>query len=134
MDYSGEFLSHARVYVLADYYNIPRLMELSTTKLENSLDGYLVLFSEDEKQVCKAIENFVELLEYSYANTVDKGGEQDLLRKVITERAATWIHVLEPHKEFQRALVRFGEMGKDIISNLLRQFIPSTSSLVEEGG
>ena len=118
-DYSGVLLSHARVYVLADYYNIPWLISASTTKLKDSLDGFLESFPPSTKQHDMAIENFVELLEYSYANTVDKSGKQDLLRKVITTYAARWAGKLKPHKEFQRVLDRFGELGKDIIGELV---------------
>ena len=119
MDHSEEFLSHARIYVPADYYHIPRLAQLSIQKLDKSLNGFIVNFPPNGKQECRATEDVVAVLEYCYSHTVDKGSSRDELRQLLARHVARRVHQMWPHPGFQSALESSGEMARDIIGHLL---------------
>lgn len=119
MDHSGVFLSHARVYVLADYYDMPELMALSAKKLDQELDGFLDPCPSNWWKESRAVEDVVTALEYCYDNTIDKGGVQDELRRVLARRAARGVNQMWARPVFQNALERFGEMGRDILGETL---------------
>ncbi len=115
MDHSGVFLSHARVYVMADYYDIDALMTLSLKKLHRALVGF-PLVEERADDVAK-------LLGYAYPNTVDKSGGQDALRHLVAFYAACKIETLWTSPYFQQVLEQSGEISKAIIGQLLGRFI-----------
>ena len=119
MDHSEEFLSHTRLYVLADYYDMPGLVRLSIQKLDKSLDGFLANCSQNEKHKCRAAEDIVAVLEYCYSNTVDKGSSRDELRQLLARHVARGAQKMWPHPVFQSALEQYGEMARDIIGYLL---------------
>ena len=119
MDPSEEFLSHARLYVLADYYDMPGLVRLSIQKLDKSLDGFLANCSQNEKHKCRAAEDIVAVLEYCYSNTADKGSSRDELRQLLARHVARAAQKMWAHPVFQSVLEQYGEMARDIIGYLL---------------
>ncbi|KAK7751126.1 ADP-ribose diphosphatase [Diatrype stigma] len=112
-DHSQFFLSHARIYVLADYYDIEALMVLSLKKLHKALRSFEL--SQNR------IDDVTVVLDYCFANTVDKGGSQDRLRHLLTLYAACNIETLWPSSSFQDLLERSGELSKDIIGFTLQR-------------
>lgn len=119
MDHSEEFLSHARLYVLADYYDMPELIQLRIQKLDKSLEGFLTKSPRNEKQNCKATEDIVAVLEYCYSNTADKGSSRDELRQLLARHVARAAQKMWAHPVFQSVLEQYGEMARDIIGYLL---------------
>lgn len=113
MKYSEVFHSHARMYVLADYYDIEALMMLSLKKLHQAL-----LSAELS---ANGIDDVTVVLDYCFANTVDKGGSQDKLRHLLTLYAACMIEDLWPSPLFQELLERSGELSKAIIGYMIER-------------
>lgn len=75
-DYSEVFLSHARVYVFADKYDIEPLKKLALQNLHQTLTIY-TLYPER----CRDI---IELIRYSYTHTADRGDGVEGLRALLT--------------------------------------------------
>lgn len=111
MDHSEVFLSHARIYVLADYYDIEGLVVLSLKKLHRALINFEL--SRDR------VDDVATVLDYCYANTVDKGGNQDRLRHLLTLYTACKVETMWPSTYFQEILERSGELSKAVIKNML---------------
>lgn len=111
MDHSEVFLSHARIYVLADYYDIEALMVLSLKRLHQALVGFE--FSRNRADDVTAV------VDYCYGNTVDKGGNQDRLRHLLALYTACKVETMWPSTYFQEILERSGELSKAVIKNML---------------
>jgi hypothetical protein len=83
-DYTPVFLTHSRLYVLADKYGVESLKRLSLHKLHKTLEGF-TLFEE-------RIEDIAELVRFSYCNdnTPDEGTDElrQLVLKFVASRHA----------------------------------------------
>ncbi|KAI1641133.1 hypothetical protein F4809DRAFT_658985 [Biscogniauxia mediterranea] len=103
------FLSHARVYVLADYYDIERLRILSVKKLHKSLASSLSPKTPD----C-----ITPLVKYCFENTVDKCDAKDPLRELVTGYMACKIDQLWKNDAFQDLVGSSGELSKALVGAL----------------
>ena len=112
-DYSEVFLSHARLYVFADTYDIAPLRKLALHKLQRTL----VVFDLYRERVG----DIVKLLGYSYSHTVDRPGSQDQLRSLVVHYSAGLIEKLSDNEEFDALLEGNGALGRDIISKMLER-------------
>ncbi|KAL5903135.1 hypothetical protein ACKVV7_011442 [Pyricularia oryzae] len=99
-------IHHCRVYILADRYDIPRLMDLSFNKLHQNLVEYNL-----SKQKPKDI---VELLQFCYAEVVP-----EKLRQLVVHYAACNAEILWKSKEFQDLLEDYSNLGTAFIGSLL---------------
>ena len=112
-DYSEVFLSHARLYVFGDTYDIEPLRKLALHKLQRTL----VAFNLHNERVG----DIVRLLGYSYSHTVDRPGSQDKLRSLVVHYSASLIEKLSGNEEFDSLLEGNGALGRDIISKVLER-------------
>ncbi|KAI5925362.1 hypothetical protein F4810DRAFT_660166 [Camillea tinctor] len=108
---SEVFLSHARVYVLADYYDIDRLKIRSLVKLHYSLANF-ELKSE-------TLDYIVVLTEYCFKNTVDKGNEKDQLRELVLRYVAWKVDKLWKSNAFHELLDGSAEVSKSVIGAMI---------------
>lgn len=106
-DYTGTFLSHARLYVFAECYVIAGLMELSL----NELHGALVAFTLYEER----INDVVVLVRYCYDNLVPEA-----LREMITLYAVCKIDKLWVSEEFQALVEAHGELSRSLIGHMVK--------------
>jgi hypothetical protein len=106
------FLSHARVYTLADYYDIQPLANLSSKKLHQAL----VAFQPHKER----IQDLNVLIQDSFENTIDKQRNQDRLRHILCLFAACKVKELWPNPEFQELLCDLREFSSSIIGHLLQ--------------
>ncbi|KAI1324795.1 hypothetical protein F5Y16DRAFT_402059 [Xylariaceae sp. FL0255] len=104
-------LAHARVYVLADYYDVQALAELSLEKLRDA-------FHQIPKKLYMA-NDLAAVAEYTYQNTIDKGGCMDPLRELVSNTIAERIEPLWSHPTFKEALEASGELSKDVIGKMV---------------
>lgn len=111
MNHSEVFLSHARIYVLADYYDIEALMVLSLKRLHQALVGFELSRNRAD--------DVTAVVDYCYGNTVDKGGNQDRLRYLLALYTACKVETMWPSTYFQEILERSGELSKAVIKNML---------------
>ena len=112
-DYSEVFLSHARLYVFGDTYDIAPLRKLALHKLQRTL----VVFNLYKERVG----DIVKLLGYSYSHTVNRPSSQDKLRSLVVHYAASLIEKLSGNEEFDSLLEGNGALGRDIISKMLER-------------
>ncbi|KAI1489643.1 hypothetical protein F5X96DRAFT_599630 [Biscogniauxia mediterranea] len=112
------FLSHARVYVLADCYDIERLRILSVQKLHKSLASSL----RPEPPDC-----ITPLVKYCFENTVDKRDAKDPLRELVTGYMACKIDQLWKSDAFQDLVGSSGELSKALVGALADEVLHEAS-------
>ncbi|KAI0597468.1 hypothetical protein F4775DRAFT_560329, partial [Biscogniauxia sp. FL1348] len=108
--YSEVFLSHARLYVLADCYDIQNLRTLSLQKLHRIL--------VDIKLGTAQVADFVKLAEYSYQNTVHQCG-RDELQTLLAKYMACRIEVFWSSTAFRELLAEYGEISAAVIGHMI---------------
>ncbi|KAI1386772.1 uncharacterized protein F4822DRAFT_411175 [Hypoxylon trugodes] len=113
-NFSEVLLSHARLYALADCYDISELMELCLRKLQRTLRVFK--FHGGAR-----VTDIAQLLDYSFKNTQDKATGKDQLRSLLATYVACRIEVLWPNIYFQDVLESSGEVSKAIVGQLLRR-------------
>ncbi|KAI1764225.1 hypothetical protein GGR53DRAFT_466494 [Hypoxylon sp. FL1150] len=113
-NYSKVLLSHACLYVFADYYCVDALMALCLRKLHRTLKVF-------DLHGGARVPDVAQLIDYSYKNTVDTaGGEPDGLRSMLATYAACKIEELWGNAYFQDIL-ESGEVSKAIIGQLMKR-------------
>lgn len=96
-DYSDVFLSHARVYVFADKYDIEPLQKLALKYLHQTLVAFTL-----HPERCGDI---IALIRYSYANTADRGVGVEGLRTLLTQYMGLEMATLAKDKGFKALLL-----------------------------
>lgn len=107
------FLCHARLYVFADKYDIEALRDLSLSKLQQTLASF-TLYKE-------RVEDAVDLLQYCYANTLERVGKQDSLRVLVILYVACVVEKLAGNKRFQSLLREANAISVDLFSEMLKR-------------
>ena len=104
-DYTEVFLSHARLYVFAEKYDIQPLKALSIHRLHATL----ALFTLHGERVG----DIVALLRYSYANTAEDGSEQ--LRMMLMAYVGYEMDTLIQADEFIELMEERGSLLSDVL-------------------
>lgn len=113
-DYTDVFLSHARLYVFADMYDIPILRMLAWEELHRTLASYTLYHSR--------VGDIVALLRYVYANTsggeegISSGGGQEL-RKLLTDYMGFEMKILSKDQNFKNLMF---EDGGDLLGDFMK--------------
>ncbi|KAI1334984.1 hypothetical protein F5Y15DRAFT_399206 [Xylariaceae sp. FL0016] len=110
--FDNVFLSHARMYVLADYYDIDKLAKLSLQKLHS------ILALARSPSNSFSASDIIPVLEYCFTSTVNKGGVQDELRALLVRYVACRVEGLWEDDAFQDVLERFGELSRAVVGAL----------------
>lgn len=105
-DYSEVFLSHARLYVLADKYDIKELRDLSAHKIWATLKEF-TLYPE-------RMGDLVGLVRYSFQNTLEK----DKLRTLLKDFCACTIEDLCKGEGFQDLICETPEFACELIMEM----------------
>ncbi|KAK4076948.1 uncharacterized protein Triagg1_3915 [Trichoderma aggressivum f. europaeum] len=105
-DYSGVFLSHARLYVLADKYDINELRDLSAHKLWVTLKEF-TLYPE-------RMGDLVGLVRYSFQNTL----ENDKLRTLLKDFCACTVENLCEGQGFLDMICETPEFACELIKEM----------------
>ena len=106
-DYSGVFLSHARLYVFADKYYIKELRTLAFENLQATLSVFN-LYAERTIDV-------VQLLRYIYANTLPTRTEENL-RSLMSHYIAFEMDTLMSDEGFKALMI---EDGGDLLTSYM---------------
>jgi hypothetical protein len=112
-DYTEVFLCHARAYVFADRYGIDDLQSLALHKLRLALTGF-ELYPD-------ASNDIIELVQYSFEKTVDKGKFPDALRSLICFYAGCKLEDLWKSARFRSLLQTVPDFPEGLISVLLNR-------------
>ena len=106
-DYTQVFLSHARIYVFAERYDIKVLKMLALKKLHEALVVYR-LFPE-------RIGDITALLKYDYANTGLLKGSIENMKEMLTHYMACETETLLSTKKFKGLLKEDGTLLNDFL-------------------
>ena len=112
-DYTKIFLSHARLYVFGDKYDIPDLKLQALSKLHKTLTMFTLYDSRTS--------DIVELIRYTYQNTIS-GEDGCDMRQMVTHYAASKVKVLARDEGFRMLLVDEGEIGRDVVLKMTEGF------------
>ena len=110
-DYTDVFLSHARLYVFADMYDIQILKMLALEELHSTLANY-TLYQARTSDV-------IALLRYVYANTSgeegNSGGRE--IRKLLTDYMGCEMGILTQSRSFRELMF---EDGGDLLGDFMK--------------
>lgn len=107
------FLSHAQIYVFADYHGIDRLQTLGLRKLQQTLVQF-TLYDEGSREI-------TQLVRYSFNNTVEEEGNANALRSLICLYTACKVEILWKSKEFQGLFESVNDFSKSLMSTILHR-------------
>ncbi|KAI1324796.1 hypothetical protein F5Y16DRAFT_423530 [Xylariaceae sp. FL0255] len=107
----NHLLSHAKVYVFADYYDIGDLMLISLRNMHAPLNKPLSVLRQ---------EAIIALADYTYKNTVSKGGA-DRLRELVATYVADYIKPIWKVPEFQVVMEKHNELRKEVMQKLVER-------------
>lgn len=113
LDFTRVFQVYAALYVLAEEKGIQGLVDLSLRRLHHTL----TYFNLQEQ----GADSIVTLVEYSFENTCDKGGEQDGLRRLVCLFSACKLEILWTSKAFQSAFAEIGDFSVGVVGTLLER-------------
>lgn len=99
-DYTGVFLSHARLYVFADQYDIQPLKTLALEELQLTLASF-TLYPERTGDI-------IALMRYSYANTCEPVAGVEDIRTMLTAYMSYEVDTLMKDKAFKDLMVEDG--------------------------
>lgn len=112
-DYTEVFLSHAKLFVFANYHGISKLEMLTLHKLRNTLVEFTLHRSR--------LGDIVPLIRYSYENTAGLNELPAGLRELVAVYAACKAEELWESTDFQELLEECGEIAKDILGQTLKR-------------
>ncbi|EXJ73893.1 uncharacterized protein A1O5_03655 [Cladophialophora psammophila CBS 110553] len=112
-DYTPVFLCYAKLYVFSDKYGIEPLQELVLQKLRLTLSRF--------KLHPQRVDDVVELLKYTYANTVSCDAQIDKLRNLVSDYLVCHIEKIVNHLEFTNLLGKEGDVAKDLLPKLVER-------------
>lgn len=95
-DYSGVFLSHARLYVFAEQYDIQDLKIFALDELHATLAEYN-LYTERTSDI-------IDLLRYVYSNTSEQGEDVEDLRTLMKQFMGREMDTLTFDKDFRKLM------------------------------
>ncbi|CAH0057351.1 unnamed protein product [Clonostachys solani] len=106
-------LSHARVYVFAECYDVAPLRLLSLRKLRQTLEHFQMY---DE-----AVYDVIQLINYCYENTMARADGAEDMRSLLCMFTACHMEKLWSNKEFQELVQTCGEFSQGLITQLLHR-------------
>lgn len=112
-DYTSVFLCHADLYVFSDRYGIKALQQLVLQKLHLTLSRF--------KLHPKRTGDIVDLLNYTYTNTMDYENAIDELRDLLTDYLVCHIEKIVKDKSFSRLLATKGSLAKDLMPKMMQR-------------
>lgn len=106
-DYTEVFLSHARLYVFAEKYDIQPLKKLCHQKLQHTLAIY-TLYPE-------RVGDITTLLKYVYANTAETMDGTEDIRSMLAHYVGTEMDTLIKYGEIKDLMLENGEILGDFL-------------------
>lgn len=112
-DYTEVFLSHARLYVFAEKYDIQPLKTLALKKLHQTLAIY-TLYPE-------RVGDITALFRYVYANTAESADGKDSIRQMLAHYIGCEMGTLLKHGEIKEIMLENGEVLDDFLVMFARR-------------
>lgn len=112
-DYTEVFLSHARIYVFADKYDVSALQSLALHSLHKTLAAF-TLYPE-------SVADIATLFQYTYQHTAEREGRIDQLRALVLEYVACNVEKMVSNEIFEEVLTAESSAASDLTKMLLRR-------------
>ena len=109
--YSDVFLSHARLYVFAEQWDIQELKMLALDELHATLAIY-TLYTERTSDI-------INLLRYVYCNTSEPSERVENLRTLVTQYVGCEMDILADDEDFKNLMIKD---GGPLLSDFLAMF------------
>ncbi|EME77597.1 uncharacterized protein MYCFIDRAFT_72577 [Pseudocercospora fijiensis CIRAD86] len=109
-EYTDVFLSHAKLYVFADTYDIAGLRALSLHKLHKTLACFTLY---DQR-----VEDVAVLFQYTYNNTAEREGTLDPLRKLVVSYVCCHIEKILVCDTFRATLKGENSAAVDVLEKV----------------
>ncbi|KXT13982.1 hypothetical protein AC579_8848 [Pseudocercospora musae] len=109
-DYSDVFVSHAKMYVFADTYDIEELRLLSLHKLHQALACFTLYQAR--------VADIASLLQYTYENTTERKGAIDDLRALVVSYVCCFVEMLLGDDMFKATIQAENAAGIDLFQQL----------------
>ena len=106
-DYTEIFLSHARLYVFAEKYDIQSLKKLCNQNLQQTLAIY-TLYPE-------RVDDVITLLKYVYANTTETVDGTEDIRTMLAHYVGTEMDTLNKFGDIKDLMLENGEILGDFL-------------------
>jgi len=110
-DFTEPVHCHARVYVMADYFQAQNLKDLAIRKMHKTLEYVM----QSEK---RCVKNIVSVLEYSYKNTMHLESSKDKLRDLLTYYVAWNFRSVMDNEDFKASLKTSNAFMVDICEKI----------------
>ncbi|PPJ53240.1 hypothetical protein CBER1_11888 [Cercospora berteroae] len=110
-EYTDVLLCHAKLYVLADTYDVERLRMLSLNKLHSTLCAF-TLYRERTEDISR-------VLEYTYDHTSERDGNVDDMRVVMIEYIACKLEAFVHDPRFAELIKGSNSISFDLMRQLL---------------
>ena len=112
-NYTQVFLCHAQLYILSDRYGIGPLRDLCIQKLRLTLSKYTLFEAR--------ISDIVELVRYTYDETMGHEQGMDKLRSLVLNYVVCHIETIAKHSAFTEMVQERGVLGKDLVLKMLQR-------------
>lgn len=110
-DDTDVFLHHAQMYVFADYYGIEPLQILAVHKLHRALTSFNL--------VGKSHHEVTRLVRCTFEHTIEKEGQDDRLRTLVSLYVACKVKELWEDLEFRNVTKMFPDFATGIITSMI---------------
>lgn len=110
-DHTEVFLTHARLYVFADRYDIANLRQHCLFKLHEALIVFSLLHER--------VQDVVPLVEYVYDSTPDRIHSADEMRELVIDYVAQNMAKSAKQASFQNLWSKEGSMSTDLAQHLV---------------
>lgn len=120
--YSDVFLSHARLYVFAEKYDIQALKMLALDELHATLAIYTLY--------TKRTSDIIDLLRYVYCNTSEASEGVENLRTLMTQYMGCELDILTYDEDFKGLMIE--EEGADEGGGLLSDFMKMVGKRISD--
>lgn len=114
LDYTETLLSHARLYVLADYNQMPHLQDLTMSKLHQELRNFYPC--EDRRS------DIIALTDYIFMNTIEKVNEQGGPRELVIKYFSHFVELLAQDEGFQ-GLTKISDFSMALIKEMMHRLV-----------
>ena len=106
-DYTEVFLSHARMYVFADKYDIQPLKMSAIRRLHQTLKVF--------KLYPARVADITSLIKYTYSNTKDSDNEPDQMRALLIHYVGSEMDILVKSEELKKLIEEGGPFVGDFL-------------------
>ncbi|KAK5651694.1 hypothetical protein OQA88_11760 [Cercophora sp. LCS_1] len=112
---SNVVLSHAKLFVFAEFWGVDRLAGLALQKLGNAMQDLKITWSKRDRKKKRHVENVVELVKYCYGSD----DRPEVLVSLVTLYAAYKLPVLWKNSNFRKLFAQHGGLAAAVVGAIV---------------